>query len=65
MKLIHALRDAGLPNLPLDEALQRAPFIALSETTHPDAMASGTELSRTPEAVRSETLWKLDYESAP
>ena len=65
MKLIHALRDGGLPNLPLDEALQRAPFIALSETTHPDAMASGTELSRTPEAVRSETLWKLDYESAP
>jgi hypothetical protein len=33
LKLLHALRDSGLPDLPLREALGRAAFLALSEDT--------------------------------
>ena len=37
LKLIHALRDAGIPSLPYPEALAEAPFTGLSGATEDDA----------------------------
>jgi hypothetical protein len=37
LKLIHALRDAGIPSLPYPEALAEAPFTGLSAATEDDA----------------------------
>ena len=37
LKLIHALRDCGLPSLPYAEALAEAPFTGLSAATEDDA----------------------------
>lgn len=37
LKLIHALRDAGLPSLPYDQALAEAPFTGLTAATEYDA----------------------------
>ncbi len=36
LKLIHALRDGGLPSLPYSEALAEAPFTGLSSSTEED-----------------------------
>jgi hypothetical protein len=36
LKLIHALRDAGIPSLPYDEALAEAPFTGLAAATEYD-----------------------------
>jgi hypothetical protein len=37
LKLVHLLRDGGLPSLPWREALAEAPFTALSSSTEDDA----------------------------
>jgi hypothetical protein len=37
LKLIHALREEGIPSLPYSEALAEAPFTGLSATTEDDA----------------------------
>ena len=48
LKLIHSLRDNGLENLPLSEALQRASFISSAE----DVLGAGTpELAREVKAL--------------
>jgi len=48
LKLIHALRDAGLENLPLGEALQKASFMSSAE----NVLAAGTRaLAREVEAL--------------
>jgi hypothetical protein len=65
LKLVHALRDAGLPNLPLDEALQSAPFIPLPATTRSDTAVRSPEVSEARAEVHADSLRKLDYEGAP
>jgi hypothetical protein len=58
LKLVHALRDGGLPSLPWREALAEAPFTALSGSTEDDpetlraALAEAERaLSQTPAGV--------------
>ena len=44
-KLIHALRDGGLPSVPWREALAEAPFTNLSGSTQDDPAALGRALA--------------------